>query len=46
MRIEPSSENFESDAQPPTMNPYTPTEPSAKNRISPIGTSATTPLIW
>ncbi len=41
VRIEPSSEYFESEAQPPTMNPYTPMEPSAKIRISQIGRSAT-----
>ena len=43
VRIEPSSAYFESDAQPPTMKPYTPSEPRAKIRISEIGTSATSP---
>ena len=43
VRIEPSSAYFESDAQPPTMNPYTPSAPRAKIRISEIGTSATSP---
>src|SRR5581483_3122022 len=45
VRIDPRSEYFESDAHPPTMNPYTPTEPSAKKRISPIDTFETTPLM-
>ena len=40
VRIEPSSAYFESEAQPPTMKPYTPSAPSAKIRISEIGTSA------
>src|SRR5918992_3334912 len=43
VRIEPSSEYFEREAQPPTMKPYAPTEPSAKMRMSAIGTSATWP---
>ena len=43
VRIEPSSEYFDSDAQPPTMKPYTPIEPSAKRKISAIGTSRTSP---
>src|SRR5947207_13939896 len=43
VRIEPSSAYFESEAQPPTMNPYTPSAPSAKIRISEIGTSAISP---
>ena len=46
VRIEPSSEYFDSDAQPPTMKPYTPIEPSAKTRISAIGTSATSPWMY
>src|SRR5512133_4316754 len=45
VRIEPSSEYLDSDAQPPTMKPYTPIEPSAKTRMRAIGTSATTPLM-
>src|SRR3954465_3624632 len=45
VRIDPSSEYFASDAQPPTMKPYTPIEPSANTRIRPIGTSATSPLM-
>ena len=43
MRMEPSSEYFESDAQPPMMNPYTPSEPIAKTRISAMSMSATWP---
>ena len=43
VRIEPSSAYFESEAQPPTMNPYTPSAPRAKIRISEIGTSAISP---
>src|SRR3954469_22001764 len=45
VRIDPSSEYFDSDAQPPTMKPYTPIEPSPNTRIRPIGTSATSPLM-
>src|SRR5689334_3381677 len=45
VRIEPSSEYFDSDDQPPTMKPYTPIEPSAKTTISAIGTFAISPLI-
>ena len=41
VRIDPSSEYFDSDDQPPTIRPYTPIEPSAKIRISAIGTLAT-----
>ena len=43
MRIEPRSAYFESEAQPPTMNPYTPSEPMAKTRMSAMSTSATWP---
>src|SRR3954463_8921865 len=46
VRIEPSRENFDSEAQPPTIAPYTPTEPSAKIRINPIETFAISPLTW
>src|SRR3954468_6638340 len=45
VRIEPSSEYFDSEAQPPTMKPYTPATPRAKTRINAMGTSATTPLM-
>src|SRR6187401_2107354 len=43
VRIEPSSENFDSLAQPPTMNAYIPVEPSAKMRISAIDVSMIQP---
>src|SRR5215217_451086 len=43
--IAPSSEYFDSEAQPPTMKPYTPIEPSANTRISATLTSATSPLM-
>ena len=43
VRIEPSSAYFESDDQPPRMNPYTPIEPIAKMRISAMSRSATWP---
>src|SRR5437868_5418684 len=46
VRIEPSSEYFDSDAQPPTIAPYTPSEPSANTRISAIDTLAISPLTW
>src|SRR5689334_1857711 len=46
VRIEPSSEYFDSDAQPPTMKPYTPIEPSAKTRINAIDTLTTSPLMY
>src|SRR5215212_1386327 len=45
VRIDPSSEYFDSDAHPPTMKPYTPIEPSANTRISATLTSATSPLM-
>jgi hypothetical protein len=41
--IEPRSAYFESDDQPPTMNPYTPREPIAKMRMSAMSRSATWP---
>ena len=44
MRIEPRSENFDSEAHPPTMKPYTPIEPSAKISSSAIGTFVTSPF--
>src|SRR5438270_11476696 len=45
VRIEPRIEYFDSDAQPPTMKPEMPTEPSAKIASRPIETFATSPLI-
>ena len=44
VRIVPRIANFDSEAQPPTMKPYVPTEPSAKIRRSPIETFATAPF--
>src|SRR5581483_12483125 len=44
VRIDPSSEYFDSDAPPPTMNPYTPIEPSAKITSRPIDTFSTSPF--
>src|SRR4029450_9165724 len=41
VRIEPRSEYFESDDQPPRMKPYTPIEPTAKMRMSAMSRSAT-----
>src|SRR5882757_8727236 len=46
VRIEPRIENFDSEAQPPTMKPYTPIEPSAKIRSNAIGTFATSPFTY
>src|SRR2546423_8214707 len=46
VRIEPSSEYFDSEAQPPMIAPYTPSEPSAKTRIKAIETFAISPLTW
>src|SRR5690348_1331734 len=44
VRMEPRSEYFDSDDQPPTMKPYTPIEPSAKITSSPIDTFSTSPF--
>src|SRR5712691_356409 len=44
VRIEPSREYFDSEAQPPTIGPYTPIDPSAKIRIRAIETFAISPL--
>ena len=46
VRIEPSSEYFDCDAQPPMIAPYTPIEPRAKIRISAIDTFAISPSTW
>ena len=40
----PRIENFDSEAQPPTMKPYVPMEPSAKISSRPIETLATAPF--
>src|SRR4051794_31954299 len=46
VRIAPSSEYFDSEAQPPRIAPYTPSEPRANSRIRPIETFAISPFTW